>query len=77
MLDKRRFKFVIPTMVTVAIGSFFMLRTKYQEVETNDALLIGVVATVFSGMIAYHLFPSNEEKKVDSKPTDTKKVGKK
>ena len=77
-MDKKRFKYVIPIMVVVAIGSFIMLTTKYEEVATKDAILIGVVATIFSGMIGYQIFPSNDEKKPDPKPNNSdKKVVKK
>ena len=77
-MDKKRFKYVIPVMVVVAIGSIIMLTTKYEEVATKDAILIGVVATIFSGMIAYQIFPNNDEKKPDPKPNNAdKKVVKK
>lgn len=77
MKKKFHWKIIIPTMVVVAIGSIVMLKTKYQEVETRDAIIIGIVATLLSGMIAHHLFPKDEAGKIDPKPAETKKVGKK
>ena len=71
-MDKKRFKYVIPVVVIVAIGCIYMLSTQYEEVALKDKVLIGVVATIFSGMITYHLFPNNEEK-TDPKPSDTNK----
>ncbi|MEK9200109.1 accessory gene regulator B family protein [Ureibacillus sp. 179-F W5.1 NHS] len=72
-MEKHRFKFVIPTMVIVAIGSIFMLRNYFQEVSTRDSVLLVVIATIFSGMIAYLLFPYNNEEKPDPKPESSKK----
>ncbi|MBD8027220.1 hypothetical protein H9636_11205 [Ureibacillus sp. Re31] len=72
-MEKRRFKFVIPTMVIVAVGSIFMLRNYFEEVSTRDSVLLVVIATIFSGMIAYLLFPHNDEEKPDPKPENRKK----
>lgn len=72
-MEKRRFKFVIPTMVIVAVGSIFMLRNYFEEVSTRDSVLLVVIATIFSGMIAYLLFPHNDEEKPDLKPENRKK----
>lgn len=72
-MDKRRFKFVIPSMVIVCVGAIMMLKNYFQEVSTRDSVLLVIVATLFSGFIAYILFPHDDEKKPDPKPVETKK----
>lgn len=72
-MDKRRFKFVIPSMVIVGVGAILMLRNYFQEVSTKDSVLLVVIATLFSGFIAYILFPHDNEDKPDPKPMETKK----
>ncbi|QCR34229.1 hypothetical protein [Lysinibacillus sp. SGAir0095] len=72
-MEKRRFKFVIPSMVVVAVGAILMLRNYFQEVSTRDSVLLVVVATLFSGFVAYILFPHDDEEKPDPKPMNMKK----
>ena len=72
-MEKRRFKFVIPTMVIVAVGAVMMLRNYFQEVSTRDSVLLVVAATIFSGIIAYFLFPHDDEQIPDPKPAEAKK----
>ncbi|KGR75344.1 hypothetical protein [Ureibacillus sinduriensis] len=72
-MEKRRFKFVIPSMVIVCVGAIMMLKNYFQEVSTRDGVLLVVIATLFSGFIAYILFPHDDEKKPDPKPVGTKK----
>ncbi|RHW36208.1 hypothetical protein D1B33_11255 [Lysinibacillus yapensis] len=72
-MEKHRLKFVIPSMVVVAIGAIFMLRNNYPEVSMRDGVLITLFATLFSGYIAYMLFPRDEEKAPDSKSTNSRK----
>ncbi|MEQ6355663.1 hypothetical protein ABNX05_13625 [Lysinibacillus sp. M3] len=66
-MEKKRFKFVIPVMVIVAIGSVYMLRNYYAEVPELDQLLITICATLVSGVLAYFLFPQQGEDKVDDR----------
>ncbi|QDQ00788.1 hypothetical protein FOH38_10095 [Lysinibacillus fusiformis] len=66
-MEKKRFKFVIPVMVIVAIGSVFMLNNYYAEVPEIEQLLITVGATLVSGVLAYFLFPQQGENKVDDR----------
>ncbi|MCL1697747.1 MULTISPECIES: hypothetical protein [unclassified Lysinibacillus] len=66
-MEKKRFKFVIPVMVIVAIGSVYMLRNYYTEVPDLDQLLITICATLVSGVLAYFLFPQQGEDKVDDR----------
>ncbi len=66
-MEKRRFKFVIPVMVIVAIGSVYMLRNYYAEVPDLDQLLITIGATLVSGVLAYFLFPQQGEDKIDDR----------
>ena len=57
-MEKRRFKFVIPVMVIVAIGSVYMLRNYYAEVPDVEQLLITICAALGSGVLAYFYFHS-------------------
>jgi len=66
-MEKKRFKFVIPVMVIVAIGSVYMLRNYYAEVPDLEQLLITICATLVSGILAYFLFPQQGEDKVDDR----------
>lgn len=66
-MEKKRFKFVIPVMVIVAIGSVYMLRNYYAEVPNLDQLLITICATLLSGVLAYFLFPQQGEDKIDDR----------
>lgn len=72
-MEKRRLKFVIPTMVIVAIGGIYMLVNYYGDVPTNHKVLIVISTTLFAGVIAYGLFPHNDETKPDPKPTIMKR----
>lgn len=72
-MEKRRFKFVIPAMVIVAVGAVMMLRVYFQDVSTRDGVLLVFFATIFSGCIAYYLFPHDDEEKPDPKPNMKKK----
>lgn len=66
-MEKKRFKFVIPVMVIVAIGSVYMLTNYYAEVPDLNQLLITICATLISGVLAYFLFPQQGENKVDDR----------
>ena len=66
-MEKKRFKFVIPVMVIVAIGSVYMLANYYAEVPDLNQLLITICATLISGVLAYFLFPQQGENKVDDR----------
>ncbi|MFJ7408607.1 MULTISPECIES: hypothetical protein [unclassified Lysinibacillus] len=66
-MEKKRFKFVIPVMVIVAIGSVYMLTKYYADVPDLNQLLITICATLVSGVLAYFLFPQQGENKVDDR----------
>jgi len=66
-MEKKRFKFVIPVMVIVAIGSVYMLTNYYADVPSLNQLLITICATLVSGVLAYFLFPQQGENKVDDR----------
>ncbi|MEK5330721.1 MULTISPECIES: hypothetical protein [Bacillati] len=66
-MEKKRFKFVIPVMVIVAIGSVYMLTKYYADVPDLNQLLITICATIVSGVLAYFLFPQQGENKVDDR----------
>lgn len=69
---KQRSKFVVPTMIIVAIAATFMLMNYYSEVPTYDKVMIIIGATLFSGLISALLFPNNEHK-IDEKDIDNRK----
>lgn len=64
-MEKKRFKFVIPIMVIVAISALYMIKTYYAEVPNVDRVFITIGATLLSGVLAYFLFPQQGEHKVD------------
>ncbi|WP_409367341.1 hypothetical protein [Lysinibacillus sp. 38-6] len=66
-MEKKRFKFVIPVMVIVAIGSVYMLTNYYADVPDLNQLLITICATLVSGVLAYFLFPQQGDNKVDDR----------
>lgn len=69
-MEKKRFKFVIPIMVIVAVSSIYMVENYYAEVPSLNQLLITIGATLLSGVIAYFLFPQQGENKVDDRWPD-------
>lgn len=68
-MGKGRWKFVIPTMVVVTIAAIYMLTNYYGEVPTNHKILIVISAAIFSGILAFGLFPNADHEKPDEKPT--------
>ena len=60
-MKKGRWKFVIPTMVIVAIGAMFMLFNYYQEVPSLHKALIVISATIFSGILSHGMFANHDE----------------
>lgn len=66
---KQRSKYVIPTMIIVAVAATYMLTNYYGEVQTYHKVIIIIGATLFSGLISALLFPKDEHK------VDEKKVG--
>ncbi|KGR79777.1 hypothetical protein [Ureibacillus manganicus] len=69
---KHRSKFVIPTMIIVAIASTYMLFNYYSEVPSYHKFIIIVAATLFSGLISALLFPKDEYK-IDEKKVENQK----
>lgn len=67
LLEKKRFKFVIPIMVIVALSAVFMINEYYAEVPNVNRLFIIIGATLLSGVLAYFLFPQEGENKVDDR----------
>ncbi|RTQ96572.1 hypothetical protein [Lysinibacillus telephonicus] len=72
-MEKRRLKFIIPTMVIVATSAILMLVNYYEEVPTYHKILIVISATIFSGILAHGLFPHNDEEIPDEKPSNINK----
>ncbi|MBM7609418.1 hypothetical protein JOD29_002688 [Lysinibacillus composti] len=74
-MQKDRMKFVIPTMVIVAVGAIFMLVKYYSEVPTSHKVLIVISATLFSGILSHGMFANNVDD-VDPKDGPVKKIQK-
>lgn len=66
-MEKKRFKFVIPIMVIVAVSAMFMIDKYHAEVPSLDRVFITIGATLLSGVLAYFLFPQEGENKVDDR----------
>lgn len=71
-MKKSRWKFVIPTMVIVAIGSIFMLFNYYQEVPSLHKGLIVISATIFSGILSHGMFANHDEDGSDTEIQERK-----
>lgn len=54
------FKFVVPIMLIVAPVSWIMLNKYHTEVPGLSRVFITIGAVIVSGIIAYFLFPRNE-----------------
>ncbi|MCM3390645.1 hypothetical protein LG296_19940 (plasmid) [Ureibacillus chungkukjangi] len=68
-MEKKRFKFVVPVIVIVAITANYMIYKEYNSIPILHKVLIISGATFFSGVISYFLFPSDDEKsRADSGP---------
>ena len=66
-MEKKRFKFVIPVMVIVAIGSVYMLRNYHAEVPDVEQLLITICADFGIRGISLLLFPQQGDNKIDDR----------
>lgn len=65
----KRFLFIIPIMIVVAVIAMWMLEKDYSEIELNTRLIIAVSAAVLSGVTSFFLLGSNgNENKIDSLP---------
>lgn len=64
-MEKKRFKYVIPMMVIVAISATFMLNKYHTAVPMSSRVYIIIGATLFAGIISYFLFPQASENKAD------------
>lgn len=71
-MKKGRWKFVIPTIVIVAIGSMFMLFNYYQEVPSLHKALIVISATIFSGILSHGMFANHDEDNSDTEIQERK-----
>lgn len=66
-MDTRRFKFVIPTVIIVIIGSVYTLNRDYSDLPTLNKGLIIAGAIIVSTVISYFLFPQDDEKSRDDR----------
>lgn len=57
------FKFVIPIMLIMTWASWFLLNRNHSEVPESSRILITIGAVLLSGILAYFLFPRNEDEK--------------
>lgn len=65
----KRFKFVIPIMVVVAVLSLWYLGKEYSEIPLTTRILITAGGSVVSGIISYFML-KNDVHKVDPKPAE-------
>ena len=66
----KRFKFVIPIMVVVAVLSLWYLGKEYSEIPLTTRILITAGGSVVSGIISYFML-KNDVHKVDPRPAET------
>lgn len=66
----KRFKFVIPIMVVVAVLSLWYLGKEYSEIPLTTRILITTGGSVVSGIISYFML-KNDVHKVDPKPAES------
>ena len=66
----KRFKFVIPIMVVVAVLSLWYLGKEYSEIPLTTRILITAGGSVVSGIISYFML-KNDVHKVDPKPAES------
>ena len=66
----KRFKFVIPIMVVVAVLSLWYLGKEYSEIPLATRILITAGGSVVSGIISYFML-KNDVHKVDPKPAES------
>ncbi|MCG3087874.1 histidine kinase [Sporosarcina cyprini] len=58
----RIFKYSVPIGLIVGWIAWYMLTKNFQEVPETSRVWITIGAAVFSGIIAYFLFPKSEDK---------------
>ncbi|MEK5036591.1 histidine kinase [Sporosarcina sp. FSL K6-3457] len=58
----RAFRYIIPIMMIVGTVSIMMLNKSHQEVPPMSRIYITLGAMGVSGVLAYFLFPKDEEK---------------
>lgn len=66
-MSPKRLAYVIVSMMLVATFAMLLLNNMYEEVPKNHKYLILATATLFSGLVAYLLFPKELDEKRDSK----------
>lgn len=66
-MSPKRLAYVIVSMMLVATFAMLMLNNMFEEVPKNDKYLILATATLFSGLVAFLLFPKELDEKKDSK----------
>ncbi|MFC5540880.1 MAG: hypothetical protein C0P75_001665 [Bacilli bacterium] len=75
-MNQRRLAYIIVSMVTVAVFAALMLNHMFEEVPKNHKILIIISATLFSGLFARFLFPTEHPDYVDPKNVDGQKKDK-
>ncbi|MFC5590189.1 histidine kinase [Sporosarcina soli] len=58
----RAFKYIIPIILIVGTASIMMLNKNHQDVPPMSRIWITLGAMGVSGVIAYFLFPKDEDK---------------
>lgn len=60
-MNQRRLAYIIISMVTVAVFAMLMLNNLFEEVPMDHKVLIVISATLFSGLVARGLFPTEHK----------------
>lgn len=76
-MDPRRLAYIVITMVTVATFAMLMLNNMFEEVPKNHKNLILFFATIFSGLVAYLLFPKERKDEAETVKNEKDKNSKK
>ncbi len=65
----KKYTFIIPIMVVVAVLAMWHLNKNYSEIPFNTRILISFGGSIVSGVITYFLL-KNDIQRIDPKPTD-------
>lgn len=68
----KRFAFIIPIMLIVAILAMWLLNKNHSQVPFDTRIIIAAGGSIASGIIAFFLL-RDDFQKIDSKPIDPNK----
>lgn len=68
----KRFSFIIPIMLIVAILAMWILNKNHSQVPFDTRIIIAAGGSIVSGIVAFFLL-RNDVHKIDSKPVEPNK----